>query len=451
MGSFNNVIKKMPNFLQIMYYDVVPFEKRYGRNFIETFNFLCHSAEWDTKRLLEYQNDQLLKIISHSYENVPYYKNLFDTHGIKLSQIQNKNDLKIIPFLTKDLIRDNIENLKSKNFPELKKHEFRTSGSTGNKLVFYGTDELYKKEAAFVLRAYKQHGATLYDTPSVWLRRFVPKKTSDSLWYYDHELRRLYMSAYHMNRESIKNYVEEINKKRYHTLVAYPSSAYILACLCEEHNLKLKSIEKIHVTSEMLLDQWRDKIIKVFGIIPVAHYGSIEKVSFMHQKEDSKVYYNNLEYGLTEFESIDNTSDYSIVSTGFLDYYMPFIRYRTEDSVKLNPDMKSTTLPDEVLSINGRSSDILVSENGSLLPGVNFYSWIDKSVPGVKMFQIIQKTRNDVIFNYVESQSHNEITKKEIETGLQARLGNLNFEINRVEEIPRNESSGKIRCIINLI
>jgi hypothetical protein len=55
----------MPNFLQIMYYDVVPFEKRYGRNFIETFNFLCHSAEWDTKRLLEYQNDQLLKIISH--------------------------------------------------------------------------------------------------------------------------------------------------------------------------------------------------------------------------------------------------------------------------------------------------------------------------------------------------------------------------------------------------
>jgi phenylacetate-CoA ligase len=293
------------------------------------------------------------------------------------------------------------------------------------------------------------HGATLYDKPSVWLRRFVPKTEKDQLWYYDYELKRLYMSAYHMNPDTIKNYIDEINSKNYHTLVAYPSSAYILACLCEEQKLKLTTIKKIHVTSETMLDQWREKIKQVFNITPVAHYGAIEKVSFMHQLEDSTKYYNNLEYGVTEF--IENNNEHEIVATGFLNYYMPFIRYKTEDTVQLNIDQKSNNLPDSVLNVYGRTSDILISKNNSRLPGVNFYSWIDKSVSGVKMFQIIQKSRENVVFNFVTSDKYTDNTINDIKSGLTARLGDLNFEINKVSEIKRNDNSGKIRCIINLI
>lgn len=447
MASFNNFVKKTPNYLQKFYYDLIPFERRYGSEFLNTYNFLLNSIEWDRNKLLEYQNNELLKLIKHSYENVPYYTNLFDTHGIKLNNIQNKEDLKLLPLLTKEIIRNNINDLKAKNIQDKKIYEFKTSGSTGNKLVFYATDSVYKKEAAFILRAYKQHGATLYDKPSVWLRRFVPKNESDPLWYYDFELKRLYMSAYHMNPNSIKFYVDEINSKEYHTLVAYPSSAYILACLCEEQNLKINTIKKIHVTSETMLDQWREKIKQVFGITPVAHYGAIEKVSLMHQTENSTDYYDNLEYGITEFH--DNGESHDVVATGFINYYMPFIRYKTEDSVIINSSPNQNGLPNSVLSINGRTSDILISKNSSRLPGVNFYSWIDKSVPGVKMFQIIQESKNKIIFNFVASEKYKQVTIDEIRLGLTARLGELSFEINKVDEIKRNEDSGKIRCIIN--
>jgi phenylacetate-CoA ligase len=179
-----------------------------------------------------------------------------------------------------------------------------------------------------------------------------------------------------------------------------------------------------------MLPEWRKKIIDVFGIVPVSHYGAIEKVCFMHQLEDSEKYYENLQYGITEYIE-DGNGNHTIVGTGFLNYYMPFLRYKTEDSVVLNPDYDPNNF-DRVLSINGRTSDILIAEDGSNLPGVNFYSWIDKRVPGVSMFQIVQKTMNDIVFSFVPSEKYTEETQSQIEEGLRSRLGNLNFRINKV-------------------
>ena len=112
MASFNNFVKKTPNYLQKFYYDLIPFERRYGSEFLNTYNFLLNSIEWDRNKLLQYQNEQLLKLIKHSYENVPYYTKLFNLHGIKLNNIQSKEDLKLLPLLTKEIIRDNLEDLK---------------------------------------------------------------------------------------------------------------------------------------------------------------------------------------------------------------------------------------------------------------------------------------------------------------------------------------------------
>lgn len=447
MASLQSLIKKSPIFIQKLYYNLIPFSKRYGKVFNETYNFLLESENWSEEKLREYQLEQFKKLIVHCYENVPYYTKIFADRGLTPKDFQQLSDITKLPFLTKDIIRENLNDLIAVNMKDQKSYEFKTSGSTGKKLIFYGTDDVYKKEAAFVLRSYEKHNANLYDEPSVWLRRYVPVDRNSDLWYYDFELKRLYMSAYHLNDETIHNYVNQINSKKYHTLVAYPSSIYVLACLCEQHNLKLNHIQKIHVSSEMMLSEWRKKIIDVFGIVPVSHYGAIEKVCFMHQLEDSEKYYEVPQYGITEYIE-EGEGTHTIVGTGFLNYYMPFLRYKTEDSVVLNSDAKGF---DKVSSINGRTSDILIAEDGSQLPGVNFYSWIDKKVPGVSMFQIIQKNRKEVVFIFVGSSSYNEDTISQIQEGLQSRLGNLNFKINKVREIKRNENTGKIKCIINNI
>ena len=83
------------------------------------------------------------------------------------------------------------------------------------------------------------------------------------------------------------------------------------------------------------------------------------------------------------------------------------------------------------------------------LPGVNFYSWIDKKMPAVKMFQIIQKSEKNIIFKYVQNADHSEDIHSEILSGLTSRLGNMNYDIMKVSEIPRDEKTQKIRSIIN--
>lgn len=447
MASFTNLIKNSPSYIQKLYFNIVPFERRYGKIFKNTYNFLLESESWSYEEKRVYQLNELKKLINHCYKNVPYYTKLFNNEGIVPNDIKEVSDLKLIPYLTKDLIRANKEDLIAKGFEKNKIFKFSTSGSTGKKLIFYGLDELYKKEAAFVLQAYKKHGATLYDEPSVWLRRYVPPGGSKQYSYYDFELKRLYMSAYHLSDETIFEYLEKINDKKFHTLVAYPSSIFILANLCEKHDLKLKYIKKIHVSSEMMQPEWREKVIKVFGIEPVAHYGAIEKVSFMYQLEGSNKYFEHPFYGVNEYIKND-LGNHDIVATGFLNYYMPFLRYRTEDSVILN---KNPVGFDTVLNINGRTSDILISKSGSQLPGVNFYSWIDKTIPGVSMFQIIQNSTNEITFTFVPSAEFNESTINNIKLGLESRLGKMNIKINKVREIKRNESTGKIKTIINQI
>ena len=68
------------------------------------------------------------------------------------------------------------------------------------------------------MKRYIEQGAKMYDTPSVWLRRYVPKESDSPLWYYDYVNLRDYMSAYHLNDKTIKSYIDKINSGNYQTM-----------------------------------------------------------------------------------------------------------------------------------------------------------------------------------------------------------------------------------------
>ena len=176
MGSVNKIIKSCPGFLKkhttIACLSIVGMV----RFLLETFQNLMTSRTWNKQQLLDYQYLEFKKLITHCYNNVPYYKNVMLERGLSPQSFKSASDISLLPILTKDIIRDNTKDLIASNMIRQKCFEFRTSGSTGKKLIFYGTDDLYKKEAAFVLRAFNDHDATMYDKPSVWLRELYPLK-----------------------------------------------------------------------------------------------------------------------------------------------------------------------------------------------------------------------------------------------------------------------------------
>ena len=132
--------KKLPQPMQqgLKYvYAAIPFSTRYGKVFWETYNFLQESQWWSKEKLEEYQRRQLQRLLLHAYENVPHYQRVFNERGLKPTHIQNFDDLRKLPYLTRELIQEELPNLVAKNYPRLKLHYATTGGSTGTPLGFY--------------------------------------------------------------------------------------------------------------------------------------------------------------------------------------------------------------------------------------------------------------------------------------------------------------------------
>jgi len=63
------------------------------RHFHGLLSLLKKSQWWTSEQLIEYQNERLRKLITHAYENVPYYRHSFDEIGLQPSDIRSVGDL----------------------------------------------------------------------------------------------------------------------------------------------------------------------------------------------------------------------------------------------------------------------------------------------------------------------------------------------------------------------
>ena len=447
MGVTSKLRKKVPGSFKRLYYQAIPFSHRYEKTYRTTLRELEANLSRPTAELLEEQRLALLDLIRHASTNVPYYRRYFQDNGLTLKDFESVEDLRKLPILNKEIISGNTADFLDDRLDPKQLAEFKTSGSTGVKFIFKGTDSMLKKEAAFVTRAYQAHGSKLYEDWSIWIRRYVPEGPGAPLFKADYELRRVYMSAYHLNNRSVHDYVKLINSFKYETISTYPSTAYALACLLEEENLSIPYVKSIHLASEMLADEWAERIRAVLpGVKVKAHYGQMEKCSFFHQA-DSDFYVDDLEYGVTEFVESDGQA--KVIGTGFLNRAMPFIRYDIGDRVEvLDAPINERGLPSRVKRFIGRSDDIIITPEGNRLPGVNFYTMMYK-IPGIKMFQIIQEDFDNITVKIVPNSEWSEKMAETTRKKLSERLGSMKIHIEECSEIARSTRTGKIRCILN--
>ena len=172
------------------------------------------------------------------------------------------------------------------------------------------------------------------------------------------------------------------------------------------------------------------------------HYGQVEKVSFSHQDLEDDYYKENLLYGLNEYHND------IIVGTGFYNYVMPFIRYKTDDRVELveNPALDSST-PKTIKEILGRNGDMLITDKNSYVPAVNFYSFMSK-YDQVDLFQIIQyKETKNVNFFIVPNLKFNSDVEKKLYSEMIYRLGDVDVNIVKIDHLHRDKISNKLKTV----
>lgn len=120
MASVLRAARKMPSPLGRWLestYARIPFAWRYGPVYRRTYRFLAKSQWWSAEELREYQRRRLRRLLRHAYENVPYYRGVFDERGLKPDDFDDVEDLKKLPILTKDIIREHRDDLTARNIP----------------------------------------------------------------------------------------------------------------------------------------------------------------------------------------------------------------------------------------------------------------------------------------------------------------------------------------------
>lgn len=428
--------------------------------FLRTYLFLKRSQKWSKEKLKLYQTTKLHALINHAYRNVPYYTRLFDENGIKPEDIKELPDLHKIPFLTKKLVRENLDDLKARNYPDESFEYVTTGGSTGIPLGFY-----YEKgksraiEWAFMKTQWDRVGYHFFDK-CVYLKGTVIKTPElSNIWEYSFFHRWLILSSYHLTEENILTYIDKIRNFKPKYIQAYPSSITIIAKYMKNKNIPpIEGLKAVLCGSENMYPGQRELIEETFGCRLYSWYGHAERVILGGECECSENYHIFPEYGIFEVvdneghEITDSNKEGYLVGTSLTNFVMPLIRYRTDDLALV--DQKSCSCIRNyplIHDVKGRwvQEFIIAPQNRKIsLTAMNMHSDL---FDNVEQYQFYQDQVGEITLNIIPGSKYSQNDQNRIYSELSNKLGNdVTLLIKTVEQISRTPSGKQMFLIQRL-
>jgi phenylacetate-CoA ligase len=415
-------------------------------------NFLMQSQWWTREQIDEHQNTRLRKLIKYSYDNVPFYRELFNDLRIKPIDIQTKEDLKKIPVITKDDLRRSKGKHLATNIH--KKHLVfsSSSGSTGEPFQFYKTKYSESFTTASALRGWDWMGYQLGDSyvkVSMNPRASFLKKIQDFL------NNSLYLSSTQLTSIEFSKISESLIKFNPKYIRCYPVPLYFLSEQIEKTHGKYQnpSLLAINTTGSTLSDKVRNKVEEVFGVHVFDSY-SCEGGAMFFECPTHKYYHPAEEYAIQEyledkFTLSDPEKPMRHITTDLQNFASPFIRYDTQDYVVLGAQEPCSCGRhfQNIKKIKGRDSDVLVTPSGKYLIVENFvayFEWITE----VDQIQVIQNKLSEIIVKLIVNKNFTKETLKKLQNYWQNYIGtdvDVIFEIvNEIKLTP----TGKRRTLI---
>jgi phenylacetate-CoA ligase len=375
----------------------------------KTYAFLRESQRWSREELEAYQARALSRLLDHAYRNVPYYRRVFRERGLVPGDIRSPEDLKLLPYLTREDLQNNLPDLKARNYPESAFEYVTTGGSTGIPVGFYYEKGVSRaREWAFMKTQWDRVGYRFIDR-CVVLRGYIVGSSKDGV-YWKKTLggRWLLMSSHHMTEETLPAYVDRIRRFKPRFIQGYPSTVVILARYMREHGIgPFPTVRAVLCGSENLYPWQRDLLTEVFGCRVFSWYGNSEQTVLAGECEESTHYHIFPEYGIVELigrdgEPVQGPGEMGeVVATNLTNFVCPLIRYRTMDLATAAGESCSCGRAYPLLErVEGRVQDFIVTGKGELLAGIAMNIDTD-AFDNVKQFQFYQEKVGEVILNIV--------------------------------------------------
>lgn len=410
------------------------------------------SQWWPRERLEALRVQRLQALLRHAQRHVPYYREVLA--DLDVASVTSTQALQSLPFLTKAVIRQNQEGLKSEQIQDLAR--FNTGGSSGEPLIFFIGKERVSHDIAAKWRATRWWGVDYGDPEIVVWGSPIELGTQDRIkaWR-DKLLRTRLLPAFQMNEAKLDEFLAVITASRPKMIFGYPSAFCHIARHAAARGVKLNElgIKVAFVTSERLYDDQRQLISQAFGC-PVANgYGSRDAGFIAHECPHGNMHITAedviVEIIDAQGKVLPPGQSGEIVVTHLATRGFPFIRYRTGDVATLDDGQCACgrTLP-LLKDIQGRTTDFIIAADGTVMHGLALI-YVIRDLPGVQAFKIVQHTLTRVQLLLVVSTEFDRGLLPQIQRGFRQRLGeSVQVDIELVDEIPP-EKSGKYRYVVS--
>lgn len=326
----------------------------------------------------------------------------------------------------------------------------KTSGTSGTPLDVFRDLGSTIWEHAFHLQHWNWAGTHPGDRQVVLRGDMVvpPDRETPPFWHHDIPGRQLIVSTRHLSPRHIHAIVDAIDGFGASQLRAYPSAAFELARLVEEHQLNV-GFRSIITGSEILYPLQREVIERVFGGRVFDFYGMAERVAFGIECEHGRMHIHP-EYSfveITDAEGRPTSGEGFIVGTTYLNMAMPLIRYRLDDTARWNPSPCpcGRTYP-SVDKIVGRIGDLVFDLDGKpISPGIITFAF--KGISNIVRSQVAQVSRTEWEVRIVPGHDYSEEDGRHLLKNFDALVSTrLNVKLKLVSAIP-NLPSGKYKWV----
>lgn len=438
-------------------YRSVPLRLRFGAVYREFEDEIRATEYWPEERHKVRQWEHLRATLDIAFRDIPYYQYRYKGSGIESGDIRGFEDFQRLPFLTKQDVKEHLEEMVSRAIPRWKWLVTTTGGSTLNPMRFYQVKGLTRsKERAFIRDQWGRFGYQP-GTRAVQIKgRNVGQPERRVFWEYEPIQNFLEMNSQYLTEENLPAYVEAIVAFKPEFLIGYVSSVFLLARYLEAHpELRFPRLRGLFLASENIYPWQRLLFSRIFQCPMCAHYGHSEMVLLGAECPQSARYHFYPQYGYMELIGSDGKPCTrpgevgELVGTSFHNPLMPFIRYRTQDYGVLGKSECPCGRHYPIIErIEGRLQEFIVTRDGRLISicvlGAAHFDMLDN----VHQTQYYQDTPGKLLFKVVPKSGFTITDLKRIQAVVQAKTGSeLEVEVQVVKEIPRTPA-GKHRMIV---
>jgi phenylacetate-CoA ligase len=360
---------------------------------LDAYNLLKNKGK-SSDEIKRIQDKKLQKLLKYSYENVPYYHNVFDSLGLKPEEIQSADKLTKLPLLTKKIIKSfPLEHFVARKIDIKKCRTAKTGGTTSVPLqVFFQWRDARQIGIALV-RSLLACGvkpwhriASISGFASNTRKR--KKIERFGIW----RCIKLYSWDYP------ESWIIKLQKWRPHILYGYFMSLTLLVDTITESKAKGINPQIIISTGGILDKTSREKLSSFFGARVFDFYGSWEGGNIAWECPLGSGYHVNSDMVVLEILSngkpVSPGQEGEVVITNLHSYAMPFIRYCQGDAAILSKKTPDCGCPFPLIeSIKGRLADYVTIPSGRRISPLPFLDLMSNS-PDLAQYRIVQEKIN---------------------------------------------------------